>query len=104
MNPKFLKQDQPKVIFSFHAVQRAQQRGISRTSVILATIYGKKSRVPGGWQRVFTKKSANRARRDGVPIREIEPTVGIPVICDETLEGTRSVITVLTKDHLRRAS
>ena len=97
MNEKIPEQYHPKVMVTFHAEKRAQQRGILKSSIILAAIYGKKGRVPAGWQRVFTGKSAKRAKRDGVAASYIEAAIGTPVICDESLEGNRSVITVLKK-------
>ena len=93
------------ILFTDHARRRGQARGIKMLSAELATRFGKKRRVKGGrFQRLFTKQSMNRAREAGVAPQDIEVAVGVPVIVDEHVQGTRKIISILPKTRLRRSN
>ena len=73
-------------------------------SAELAARFGKKRRAGGGrFQRVFTRSCMSRARMAGVAAHDIEMAINVPVVVDEHVQGTRTVISILPKNRRRRA-
>ena len=93
----------PAIVLTNHARKRSQSRGIPISSAILATRFGKKSRVPGNlFQRVFTKSCREKARKAGFAIQDIETAIGVPVICAKNELQEITVVSVLPKNKLRK--
>ena len=86
------------LIVSHHASQRAQRRGVSSNSVLLAATFGKRERARDGkTQRRLGRKEVERIRKLSlVPPSVLDRLRGITVV---TLESgdERIVITVLGK-------
>lgn len=97
----------PQIFISSHAQKRIQQRGIKQNFAILAAMYGRKSRVPGGlYQRHLTKNISQKVGDMNTDINksEAEKATGTVVILKEIEEGNiRTIVTVLPKHRNRRA-
>ena len=92
------------IVFTDHARQRGQSRGIKLLSAELAARFGKKRRARGGrFQRVFTRSCVSLARTAGVAAHDIEVAINVPVVVDEHVQGTRTVVSILPKTRRRRA-
>ena len=95
--------DTPKIHITKHARERGQMRGVQIKTMILAILFGKKSRVPGDlFQKVLIKACIEKARKAGFAIQDIEAAVNVPVICDENDPQNTFIVTVLEKTKLRK--
>lgn len=96
----------PVVLLSSHAKKRLQQRGIIEKHVLLAALYGKKSRVQGGlFQRFFTTGIARKVQviDSTISESELEKATGTAIITSESPgQPERTVVTVLPKNKPRR--
>ena len=94
------------VILTTHAIKKAQSRGIPRQSILLATIFGRRTHAGSArFRRTIGRREAVHLRQTGtVSSSSIEKAVGVAVVTEE-VGSDILVVTVLprySRNSLRR--